>query len=125
MSEDGEPDTETETETETETDGGWTTDDEPTIRPPHSSGSSEDSRSICSASDTGDENYDRHGDLEDDVGFGDDEKDDKMDVEESAGGGGDRTPDRHQRGRDGERTPEGTFERGARKADRDHRMDSP
>ncbi|KAJ7590722.1 cyclin-domain-containing protein [Mycena floridula] len=59
---------ETETETETETDGGWTTDDEPTIRPPHSSaGSSEDSRSICSNSDVGDDG----ADPEDDVGFGD------------------------------------------------------
>lgn len=111
-SEDPETETETEAETETETDG-WTTDDEPTIRPPHSSSSSEDSRSIC-GSDTGDVD-------EDDDGLENCSKDHEMDVEDR----GDRTPDRLQRGRDGERTPEGTFERRARRADRDHRMDSP
>lgn len=125
-----ETETENETENETETDGGWTTDDEPTIRPAHSSagsGSSEDSRSVCSTStDNGDE---RSFDGDDDVGFGDDEKEDGgMDVEDEDQGGdqeGDRTPDRAGRGRDGETTPEGMFERRARRADRDHKMDSP
>ncbi|KAJ7162600.1 cyclin-domain-containing protein [Mycena crocata] len=59
--------TETETETEgTETDGGWTTDDEPTIRPAHSSAgsSSDDTRSLSSADDTGDEGDDE-GDADD------------------------------------------------------------
>ncbi|KAF7331719.1 Cyclin-domain-containing protein [Mycena kentingensis (nom. inval.)] len=105
-------DTETETETEgTETDGGWTTDDEPTIRPTHSSAgsSSDDTRSLSSADDTGDE--------------GDDEGGDAMDMDmdaiqarvavvvegdrtpERAMGGGDRTPER--RSLDGARTPAG------------------
>ncbi|KAJ7638465.1 cyclin-domain-containing protein [Roridomyces roridus] len=89
-------DTETETETEgTETDGGWTTDDEPTIRPAHSSAdsSSDDTRSLSSAGedDTGDE-----GDVDDD--------DDAMvGVEE---GEGDRTPERAIGEWSGNRTPE-------------------
>ncbi|KAJ7937420.1 cyclin-domain-containing protein [Mycena leptocephala] len=74
-------DTETETETETEgteTDGGWTTDDEPTIRPAHSSAgsSSDDTRSLSSADDTGDE--------------GDDEAGDGMEGVEGTDGGGGR-----------------------------------
>ncbi|KAF7301617.1 Cyclin-domain-containing protein [Mycena indigotica] len=96
-------DTETETETEgTETDGGWTTDDEPTIRPAHSSAgsSSDDTRSLSSADDTGDE--------------ADNEEADSMDMEieaiqagertpELAMGAGDRTPERRAAG--GARTP--------------------
>ncbi|KAF7313470.1 Cyclin-domain-containing protein [Mycena chlorophos] len=84
-------DTETETETEgTETDGGWTTDDEPTIRPAHSSAgsSSDDTRSLSSADDTGDERDD----------------DEAMDMEMDAIQAGDRTPE-HAMGA-GDRTPE-------------------
>jgi hypothetical protein len=77
--------TEPETETETETDGGSTTDDEPTIRPPHSCADSEDDRSLFDGNvgeDTGDE------------GGG-----------ESSGGKGDLTPERKRLGhcRDGNR----------------------
>ncbi|KAJ7755686.1 cyclin-domain-containing protein [Mycena maculata] len=82
-------DTETETETETEgteTDGGWTTDDEPTIRPgsTRSHSGSDDSRSLSSADDTGDE----------EEGEGDEERegDEMEDVIE--GEEGDRTPER-------------------------------
>ncbi|KAF9076639.1 cyclin-domain-containing protein [Rhodocollybia butyracea] len=100
-------DTETETETETETDGeSWTTDDEPTIRPPKSSiGSSSsssrssgasDARSICSSL------------SESDSGEGDDERDDlAMDDDDEEAGG--RTPEHgaHFEGvKDGEKTPE-------------------
>lgn len=112
-----ETETETETEAETETDGGWTTDDEPTIRPPKSStGSSSsrssaasDARSICSSTSEG--------------GEGDDESEDHdhimddIDEEESEEGG--RTPEHgaHARrgddrevevevAKDAERTPE-------------------
>jgi hypothetical protein len=117
-------DTETETETETEgteTDGGWTTDDEPTIRPAHSSAgsSSDDTRSLSSADDTGDE--------------GDDEAGDGMEGVEGTDGGaegegeveGDRTPERAM----GDRTPERRRLRvaldGARTPARDRRMASP
>jgi hypothetical protein len=108
-------DTETETETETEgteTDGGWTTDDEPTIRPTHSSAgsSSDDTRSLSSADDTGDE--------------GDDESADGMEMEGVEEGEGDRTPERAM----GDRTPERSIGRrtdGARTPARDRRMASP
>ncbi|KAJ6543834.1 cyclin-domain-containing protein [Mycena capillaripes] len=112
-------DTETETETEgTETDGGWTTDDEPTIRPAHSSAgsSSDDTRSLSSADDTGDE--------------GDDEDGDGMEVVEDVDGGGaeaeaegDRTPERAM----GDRTPERRRLRadGARTPAHDRRIASP
>lgn len=114
-----ETETETETEAETETDGGWTTDDEPTIRPPKSSvGSSSsssrssgasDARSICSSTSEG--------------GEGDDESEDPdhimddIDEEDSEEGG--RTPEHGARvqggddrevevevAKDAERTPE-------------------
>lgn len=135
----GGDDTETETETETEageTDGGSTTDDEPTIRPTHSSAGS-DTRSLCGsinsnsgAEDTGDEG----GDEDTDGGFGDDEQEeDGMDMEEqfSSEGQGDRTPERLARGRDtmeGERTPERAFLSGRIRdgsRGRDHAMSSP
>jgi len=93
-----ETDTETETETEngdTETEGGWTTDDEPTIRPPNSN-NSEDSRSICST------------DTEDDA-----DEQDTMDVAE-------KTPERVAA--DVERTPDAVLGSGRRG---DHLMDSP
>ncbi|KAJ7499314.1 cyclin-domain-containing protein [Mycena latifolia] len=99
-------DTETETETETEgTDGGWTTDDEPTIRPAHSSAG------LSSADDTGDE-----GDDED--GEGDESMEMEGVVEE-----GERTPERAM----GDRTPERRRARpdGARTPARDRRMASP
>ncbi|KAJ6510222.1 cyclin-domain-containing protein [Mycena vitilis] len=107
-------DTETETETEgTETDGGWTTDDEPTIRPAYSSAgsSSDDTRSLSSADDTGDE--------------GDDDDDDGMEgVEDEDRVEGDRTPERAM----GDRTPErrrvGRAD-GARTPARDRRLASP
>ncbi|KAK0231233.1 cyclin-domain-containing protein [Armillaria fumosa] len=88
---------ETETETETETDGGWTTDDEPTIRPAHSTAGSEDSRSICSAQ-------------EDDTG------DTEMDTT-----AGEKTPEHIAKGEDGERTPDRHF----RKVPADEIMASP
>ncbi|KAK0498343.1 cyclin-domain-containing protein [Armillaria luteobubalina] len=88
---------ETETETETETDGGWTTDDEPTIRPAHSTAGSEDSRSICSAQ-------------EDDTG------DTEMDTTI-----GEKTPEHIAKGEDGERTPDRHF----RKVPADEIMASP
>lgn len=88
---------ETETETETETDGGWTTDDEPTIRPAHSTAGSEDSRSICSAQ-------------EDDTGHAD------MDTT-----AGEKTPEHIAKGEDGERTPDRHF----RKVPADEIMASP
>lgn len=57
-----------ETETETETEGGWTTDDETTIRAGHSSAESEsDNASLCS---TGTEDGDGPGE-DDDDGEGD------------------------------------------------------
>lgn len=87
---------ETETETETETDGGWTTDDEPTIRPAHSTAGSEDSRSICSAQDD-------TGDTEMDTTIGE------------------KTPEHIAKGEDGERTPDRHF----RKVPADEIMASP
>ncbi|KAJ7067914.1 cyclin-domain-containing protein [Mycena amicta] len=110
-------DTETETETEgTETDGGWTTDDEPTIRPAHSSAgsSSDDTRSLSSADDTGDE--------------GDDEGGDAMDMEMEAiqvrvNVEGDRTPERAMGA--GDRTPERRTVDGARTPALDRPITSP
>ena len=130
-------DTETETETETEageTDGGETTDDEPTIRPAHSTAGSEDNRSLCSvgsqssnsgAEDTGDEGGD-----EDDGGFGDDEKDGFDDEAEEMDVEGDRTPERKRSmGERGDLTPErrigGVGRARLRDGDRDQRMASP
>ncbi|KAJ7477118.1 cyclin-domain-containing protein [Mycena galericulata] len=96
-------DTETETETEgTETDGGWTTDDEPTIRAggTHSSAgsSSDDTRSLSSAGDdTGDETDE-----------GDEDGDDAME--------GERTPERAMGSEwsRSHRTPEGAAAMGRR-----------
>ncbi|KAK0206123.1 cyclin-domain-containing protein [Desarmillaria ectypa] len=88
---------ETETETETETDGGWTTDDEPTIRPAHSSAGSEDSQSICSTQE-------------------DDARDSEMDTT-----AGEKTPEHIAKGEDGERTPDRHF----RKVPADEIMASP
>lgn len=94
--------TETEAETETETDGGWTTDDEPTIRPAHSSAgnSSDDTRSLCSSSadDTDDEGAAMEG-VEDEQG-------DRTPEHANAG---ERTPERRPGRPDGERTPERAF----------------
>lgn len=134
QSDDASTETETETE-ETETDGGWTTDDEPTIRPAHSSAgsSSDDTRSLCSsissasAEDTGDEGGDEGGEEDESV-------DDmvEMDVVDEDGARGDRTPESVDRGKDGdgERTPERRGVRGLgrqklRNRDVDTRMASP
>lgn len=99
--------TETETETEAgETDGGETTDDEPTVRPAHSSASS-DTRSLCEsissrgADDTGDE----ASEVDDDDAVADDIVDDEMAIMDTSGIG-DRTPEHAARGREGDRTPE-------------------
>ncbi|KAF5393849.1 hypothetical protein D9757_000410 [Collybiopsis confluens] len=94
--------TETETEAETETDGGWTTDDEPTIRPTKSSAgsssSSSDAQSICSFV------------SESDSGEGDDEREDHiMDDMDDDDDEGARTPEHVVRAegvKDGEKTPE-------------------
>ncbi|KAI5829794.1 cyclin-domain-containing protein [Schizophyllum commune Tattone D] len=79
-------DTETETETETETDGGSTTDDEPTIRPAHSSAGSvsDDSSSLYSTSTTSED-----ADEADEIMDGDAIR--EMDIVEDSDGG--RTPD--------------------------------
>ncbi|KAJ7179498.1 cyclin-domain-containing protein [Mycena filopes] len=115
-------DTETETETETEgteTDGGWTTDDEPTIRPgAHSSAgsNSDDTRSLSSADDTGDEGDDESGEgMDVDMDGVEDGDDDET---------GDRTPERAM----GDRTPERRRVQrvdGTRTPARDRRMASP
>jgi hypothetical protein len=85
---------------ETETDGGETTDDEPTIRPPHSSASSEseaDGRSLCSL------------ETEDGASELGDEREEGMDVEvvdvredgdKDGDGEGERTPERAGKGVD-------------------------
>lgn len=86
-SDEPEPDTDTETEAgETETEGGWTTDDEPTIRPGHSSTESEsDCASLCS---TGTEEGD----------FGDEEEESReVEIEGEGEGREERTPE--QRGK--------------------------
>ncbi|KAF8826375.1 cyclin-domain-containing protein [Lentinula edodes] len=102
-----ETETETETEAETETDGGWTTDDEPTIRPPKSSAgssssssrssSASDALSICSSV------------SENDSVEGDDEREDHVmsDIDDDEEGG--RTPEHSaqaETSKDGEKTPE-------------------
>ncbi|KAL1741942.1 cyclin-domain-containing protein [Schizophyllum fasciatum] len=76
----------TETETETETDGGSTTDDEPTIRPAHSSAGSvsDDASSLYSTSTTSED-----ADEADDIMDGDAMR--EMDIVEENDGG--RTPD--------------------------------
>ncbi|KAK7471175.1 cyclin-like protein interacting with PHO85 [Stygiomarasmius scandens] len=86
-SSEAETEAETETETETETEGGWTTDDEPTIKPAHSSAgsssSSGDTRSIRSlsvsetSSDAGDDEFE----------FGDEEEDEDSDGGDTDGEG--------------------------------------
>lgn len=82
---------------ETETDGGETTDDEPTIRPPHSSASSEtDNRSLCSTS-TVESEDDEGVEVEVEVEV---EGAREMDVEDGDGHG-ERTPERVGRGRSG------------------------
>ncbi|KAJ3863248.1 cyclin-domain-containing protein [Lentinula novae-zelandiae] len=106
-SEGAETETETETEAETETDGGWTTDDEPTIRPPKSSAgssssssrssSASDALSICSSV------------SENDSVEGDDEREDHVmsDIDDDEEGG--RTPEHSaqaETSKDGEKTPE-------------------
>ncbi|KAJ3879613.1 cyclin-domain-containing protein [Lentinula edodes] len=106
-SEGAETETETETEAETETDGGWTTDDEPTIRPPKSSAgssssssrssSASDALSICSSV------------SENDSVEGDDEREDHVmsDIDDDEEGG--RTPEHSAQAetpKDGEKTPE-------------------
>ncbi|TRM68565.1 cyclin-domain-containing protein [Schizophyllum amplum] len=81
-------DTETETETETETDGGSTTDDEPTIRPAHSSAGSisDDASSLYSTSTTSEDADDEEADeIMDGEGMR------EMDIVEDSDGG--RTPD--------------------------------
>ncbi|KAJ3857200.1 cyclin-domain-containing protein [Lentinula lateritia] len=106
-SEGAETETETETEADTETDGGWTTDDEPTIRPPKSSAgssssssrssSASDALSICSSV------------SENDSVEGDDEREDQVmyDIDDDEEGG--RTPEHSAQAetfKDGEKTPE-------------------
>lgn len=116
-------DTETESgDVETETEGGWTTDDEPTIRPPNSSssGSEADTRSIAST-DTEDSSFDVSADVDIDGSSSRDDEDEAMmqrTPEQSrnhtarrAGGGGG--------GGLGEKTP------ALGSVDRDHAMDSP
>ncbi|KAL0575904.1 cyclin-like protein interacting with PHO85 [Marasmius crinis-equi] len=78
---DADGDTETETETEAETDGGWTTDDEPTIRPGgHGKDGSSCGDSTCSFDEEG------RSDIGDNESLssrdGDDERDDSMDIED-------------------------------------------
>lgn len=92
------------TETETETEGGWTTDDEPTIRPGGGADRS-DCASLCS---TRTDEGDREGDgfFAGDEGDGDLETGDSEarvggEVQEHEKEGGSGTP-----GRGGERTPE-------------------
>lgn len=99
LADDSEPDTETETETENETEGGWTTDDEPTIRPGcgGAGGGESDCASLCS---TGTEDGDGDGFYAD--GEDDDEDGEGREVEigdACARGKGERTPE--QKGRDG------------------------
>jgi PHO85 cyclin-6/7 len=126
--EEPEPGTDTENETEagTETDSGETTDDEPTIRPPHSSASSEtDNRSLCSTS-----TFESEGEDEDEEGEANEMAVEvEMGVNGESGAEGQLSDEDDGKRNDGDLTPERPG-KGWRGGDGDvdvddHRMASP